>query len=76
MPDYSRKWIGKAKESLDKVSDKNRFDVFHWIEFHRSKLELNKALECCDFGIEDAHKTQKIHSCICINLVRQIFVTE
>lgn len=56
MPDYSRKWIGKAKESLAKVSDKNRFDVFHWIEYHRSKLELNKALECCDYGIEDAYK--------------------
>ncbi len=56
MPEYSRKWIERAKDSLEKVSVKNRFDVFHWIEFHRSKLELNKALECCELGIEDAYE--------------------
>ncbi len=56
MPDYSRKWIGKAKEALERVSTKNRFDVFHWIEFYRSKLELNKALESCELGIEDAYE--------------------
>ncbi len=56
MPDYSRKWIDKAKEALERVSTKNRFDVFHWIEFHRSKLEMNKALECCELGIEDAYE--------------------
>ncbi|XLS27634.1 tetratricopeptide repeat protein [Flavobacteriaceae bacterium M23B6Z8] len=58
MFDYSMKWIEPAKKALSRVPERNRFDVFHWIEYHRSKFELINAFECCKKGIQDAY-TQK-----------------
>jgi len=52
--DHSRVWYKKMFDIMKVMPKILLFDTFHWVDYHRNKFELAKALEAAQEGIVDA----------------------
>lgn len=52
--DYSRKWFKRMEEIMTFMPRIMLFDTFHWVDYHRNKLDIANALKSAEEGIEDA----------------------
>jgi len=52
--DHSRIWYGKMSDIMKTMPKIMLFDTFHWVDYHRNKLEIANALQAAEEGIADA----------------------